>query len=288
MATTYEEQMSPEIVALDRASRVTRTPVEDGGTMVWREWGEGEPLLLLHGSHGGWMHFLRNIPELARSRRVIVPDIPGFGESDVPADLRSREDHAAAMVAGLRELVPQGAVDTIAFSLGATLACFMHFADPALLRRIIMVDAGGLDTPLRSPDLRPVRGLTGDAIRETNRHNLHAMMIHAPTRIDDTAIDISIYCGKRARTQVQYLVIPDKLLEALAKVRAPIDVIWAEHDYIHPDPELNTQVIRQHHPEAQLRVVPDAGHWPMYEQPEAFNAAALDLLSQPARPFLPE
>ena len=290
MASNAQLVISQEISDIEEQGRLTRTPVDGHGTMAWREWGDpaAEPLLLLHGSHGGWMHFLRNIPELSRSRRLIIPDIPGFGDSDPPTDLYSREDHATAMIAGLGALVPSGAVDCVAFSLGASLACFMHFAAPDRLRRIIMVDAGGLDTPLRTADLRSVRGLSGDAIREVNRHNLAAMMIHDPARIDDAAIDISIYCGKRCRTQVQTQVIPDKLLQAVKAVRAPIDVIWAEHDYIHPDPELNTQAIRQYHPQARLRVIPDAGHWPMYEQPEAFNAAVLDLLSQPARPFPPE
>src|SRR3546814_12050761 len=88
--------------------------------MSWRLWGPdvpsgNAPLLLLHGSHGGWMHWLRNIQALARERCVIVPDMPGFGESDAPRDVHSREDHARAMVEGLHALGIRGPIDVIAF-----------------------------------------------------------------------------------------------------------------------------------------------------------------------------
>ena len=290
MSETEFAELPAEIRALAASSTLTRTPVgTDGAVMTWREWGAGEPLVLLHGSHGGWMHWLRNIPELARHRRVIVPDMPGFGESDPPADIESPQDHAAAMVDGLRRLEGiTGQVDVIAFSLGALLGCYMTLAAPDLFRRLIMVDAGGMDTPLRTADIRPVKGLTGQALRDVNRHNLGAMMIHDPALIDDTAIDISMYCGRRTRTRVMYHVIPDKLLAVAKQVRVPIDLIWAEFDYIHPDPELHGEVVRAFQPRALLRVVARAGHWPMYEQPEGFNAAALDLLAAPVRPRLAE
>ncbi|CAN5246224.1 alpha/beta fold hydrolase [soil metagenome] len=279
------ETLSEEIRTLDAASRVTRTPVGDG-SMAWREWGKGDPLLLLHGSHGGWMHWLRNIPELARTRRVIVPDMPGFGESDPPTDIDSPVEHARALAEGLRRLDGlHGPIDVIAFSLGALMGCYLTLEKPDIVRRLIVVDAGGLGTPVITADLRSLKGVKDDeAIRAANRHNLAAMMIHDPATIDETAVDISIFCGKRVRTRVQFQVIPDKMLAAVRRVRVPIDVIWGEHDYIHPGPELNADAIRTAHPEAKLRVVARAGHWPMYEQPGGFNAAALDLLARPLRP----
>ncbi|HEX4114045.1 MAG TPA: hypothetical protein VH020_16050, partial [Stellaceae bacterium] len=48
------------IAALDRVARHRETPCGDG-TMVWREWGEGVPVVLLHGGYGSWQHWLRNI-----------------------------------------------------------------------------------------------------------------------------------------------------------------------------------------------------------------------------------
>src|SRR2546423_8062139 len=47
--------------------------------------GEGPPVVLVHGLSGNWQNWLENIPRLAQERRVIAPDLPGFGESDRPA-----------------------------------------------------------------------------------------------------------------------------------------------------------------------------------------------------------
>lgn len=290
VSVATSEQLSDEIRALDAASKRTRTPIGSGSHHVtWREWGAGEPLLLLHGSHGGWMHWLRNIPDLARARRVIVPDMPGFGESDPPEDIDSPRAHARALADGVRALGGiSGPIDVLAFSLGALIGCYLSLEAPDLVRRLILIDAGGLDTPMRTADIRSVKGAAPEDIRSINRHNLQAMMLNDPDRIDETAIDISIFCGRRTRSRVQFQVVPDKLMQVVRQVRVPMDAIWGEHDYIHPDPELNAEMIRTVDPEAQLRVIEGAGHWSIYEQPEAFNAAALELLSAEPRPLRPD
>src|SRR5262245_48852631 len=53
------------VEALDGAARKVKTPCADG-SMVWRVWGEGEPLLLFHGGSGSWTHWIKTIPELSK------------------------------------------------------------------------------------------------------------------------------------------------------------------------------------------------------------------------------
>ena len=62
-------------------------PVHEGVRVRWRRFGEDTskpPLVLLHGGHGSWMHWLRNVEALSAARSVLVPDMPGFAESDTP------------------------------------------------------------------------------------------------------------------------------------------------------------------------------------------------------------
>ena len=66
------------VAAIDRAS-TRRTTSSDAGTVVWRIWGSGPPLVLLHGGTGSWMHWVRNIEDLSTSFTLIVPDLPGLG-----------------------------------------------------------------------------------------------------------------------------------------------------------------------------------------------------------------
>ena len=72
------------------------TPCGDG-SMVWRVWGSGPPLVLFHGGYGSWMHWIRNVLVLAREFTVIAPDLPGLGEFGDAARAahrrRPRPDH---------------------------------------------------------------------------------------------------------------------------------------------------------------------------------------------------
>lgn len=278
-----QEILIPHPEAQDLAARAVRHEIpHQGGVVAWRLWGQGKPLLLLHGSHGGWMHWLRNIAALARDHLVIVPDMPGFGESDPPADIESAADHAALLAEGLRSLPGiAGPVDLVGFSLGAVIGVNMALLAPDLVSRLVLVDAGGLGTAFIPADLRSPKGLEGEALRAVNGHNLGAMMLHDPAAIDECAIDMMLAYGPRARSRVQHYVVPDYLLQAARQASVPIDLIWGEHDAVHPDPAANAAVVRAFQPECELRVIADAGHWPMYEQPERFEAALRELLARP-------
>ena len=84
---------------LDAEAQRTESPCGDG-SMVWRSWGEGPPLVLLHGASGSWTHWIRNVLPLARHHRVLAPDMPGYGESDAPP-----EPHTAESLAERRRTV---------------------------------------------------------------------------------------------------------------------------------------------------------------------------------------
>ena len=68
---------------LERTAWRTETPCGDG-TMVWRSWGDGPVLVLFHGGAGSWRHWAHNIDVLSREYRLLVPDLPGLGESAFP------------------------------------------------------------------------------------------------------------------------------------------------------------------------------------------------------------
>lgn len=251
--------------------------------MVWRTWGEGPPVLLLHGSHGSWMHWVRNIPALATDRQVWVPDLPGYGESAPPPDITSPPSHADTLATGLRAL-GVGPVDVVAFSLGALLGTHLALAEPELVRRLLLVDVGGLGTFMRHVELSPSRGLEVDSVEwwEAQHRNLLTMMLHDPARVDDVAL-WAYAKSPQPTSRVHFELIPDKLVQVLPQITVQIDAIWGEHDWPHPDPTANGAVLRQVQPQAQVRVVPGAGHWSMFENAAAFNQHAGDLLDQPLR-----
>jgi pimeloyl-ACP methyl ester carboxylesterase len=284
-ADSFPADAEPAAVIADfeRRARRHETPCGEGA-LVWRAWGSGgPPVLLFHGGHGAWSHWIRNIDALAQARTVWAPDLPGFGESALPP----REDHAAiseALAAGMRRLIaPELPVDIVGFSFGGVVAAHLAAFHPELVRRLILVDTGGLDLPMGEIDVRGVRGLAGEERRAVLRANLLSLMLHDPASVDALALHLQAANGRRARIQAEKLVLPDKLLLILPRVSVQLDAIWGEHDNPHPDPAAQEGVFRRFQPDLDFRVIPGAGHWTMYERPAAFNRAGLDLLECPLR-----
>jgi 2-hydroxy-6-oxonona-2,4-dienedioate hydrolase len=105
-----------EFIAAIAAKGERRTTPTGNGDLVWRIWGRGDPLVLLHGGTGSWLHWIRNVEDLARDFAVIVPDIPGSGESATPEPPPTADRIAASMLAGLDRLIGPDVTFAIAAS----------------------------------------------------------------------------------------------------------------------------------------------------------------------------
>src|SRR4051794_5851229 len=104
------------VADMDARSTKFHTP-SGAGQMIWRRWGSGSPVILVHGGAGAWSHWIRNIDALARHYTVWAPDTPGLGESATPepADLESL---CKTVQSGAAQLIPEGSMDVIGFSMG--------------------------------------------------------------------------------------------------------------------------------------------------------------------------
>lgn len=278
----------PAALLADIDARAIRIETPCGeGVMVWRVWGDRNlaPLVLAHGAQGSWNHWVRNVERLSRHRCLIVADLPGHGDSSMPES----EDHKSiskALALGLEMILGEGGlpVDLCGFSFGGVALAHLAAFHPHIARRLVIVGCGGLDTPMNHPRLGRVSGLVGDERRAALKSNLLGLMLHHPDSADDLAIHMLLPTAKAARLHVPPLVLPDRLLRILPEVRCPVDAIWGDCDWPHPDPAVQEAALRSVQPEAAFRVIENSGHWVMYERPEAFEAALLRILSQPVGP----
>ncbi len=284
-AAVSEADPAERVAAVAARARRVETPCGDG-SLVWRIWGEGEPLVLGHGAQGAWSHWIANIDALAAKRTVIAVDMPGHGDSAMPATL-DHEGISAVLAEGLRRIVPDRLpVDLVGFSFGGISFAYLAALHPGLVRRLVLVGTGGLGTPLGAVSLGRVGGLAGEERKAALKANLLGLMLHAPPSADDLAVHLLESNAAAARLpNAAELVLPDRLAKILPRIAVPVDAIWGEFDRPHPDPALQEAVIRRTHPRCDFRVIADAGHWVMYEQPEAFDATLLDMLGDhgPAR-----
>jgi pimeloyl-ACP methyl ester carboxylesterase len=255
------------------------TPCGDG-TMVWRSWGSGPPLVLLHGGYGSWTHWIRNVLPLARHFRVIAPDSPGLGESATPLEPWTAEGLAAIIVAGLQTVLrPDERLHLAGFSFGGVLGGHVAAQLGDRVRGFTVVGSNGLGLE-RSPT--PLRRVAPDASESeefaVHRYNLGQLMIADPDRIDELALYLQQTNHARARMRSRRFSRSDALLRALPQVTARLDGIWGERDRTaYPHLDERARVLRSFQPKARFAVVPGAGHWVQYEAPDQFNALLIEI-----------
>jgi len=249
------------------------TPCGDG-TMIWRSWGQGAPLVLLHGGYGSWMHWIRNVLPLSRQFRVIAPDLPGLGESATPPEPWTADGLAAIVVAGLNEILPGGEELRLAgFSFGGVIGGSVAAQLGERLRHFVVVGSNGLGLE-RSPT--PLKRVPPDDDETeefaTHRYNLNQLMIADADKIDELALYLQKTNHARARMRSRRFSRSDALAEALPRIKARLDGIWGERDATaYPHLEERARVLRAAQPEARFAVLPGAGHWAQFEAADSFN-----------------
>lgn len=283
VADAARDEPHAELRALAARARRKETPC-GAGTMVWRAWGDGRPLVLLHGGSGSWRHWARNIPFFAADRRVICADLPGLGDSDMPPMPATPESIAAILADGLRFVLPDDlGYDLAGFSFGALCSGHLAALDQARCLSLTVVGAGALGFERSPTQLVKVRHLEGNGRDEANRQNLAELMFADASRIDDVALAMQDLHTRRARFKSRGWANTDSLKQAIERGRAPLAAIYGDQDAIaRPYVGLRLDLIRGMREGATAESIPGAGHWVAYEAPGPFNAALNRVLARVA------
>lgn len=275
------QDLPPEALRILALSRQVDTPCGDG-ELVWHTWGDdaAEPLVLLHGGSGSWTHWIRNVEALAAmGRRVVVPDLPGFGDSARPPGGQDADAVAPALAQALPDLVGEAPVDVVGFSFGGLCGGLMAVAHPERVKRLVLVGAPGLGLRDRRLPLMSWRDApTEEGKLAAHRNNLGVLMLQ-PDNVDDLAIALQAANVPRDRMHRRRLALSDVLARTLPEIRCRVDAIYGEQDALYRDvlPGLREKIALA--PTlGELVLMPGAAHWLQYEQAGAFQRELLRLL----------
>ena len=266
---------------LESSAWRTETPCGDG-TMVWRTWGEGPVLVLFHGGAGSWRHWAHNIDVLSREYRLLVPDLPGLGESAFPPDGGDAMAVAGIVAHGIDVILGANErYDVAGFSFGGTMATCIGAIHGARVRSVTIIGSSGVGPAGSAVELLKVRHLSGQERVDTHRVNLNRLMIADPEKIDDLALAIQEWNTRHSRLKTPTLSRSGALAKALKQVVSPVNGIWGERDApANPRAPLRVAALRALRPDADVRMIPGAGHWVAYEAPEQFHAMLLEMLKR--------
>ena len=243
--------------------------------------GDGPPVVLLHGQ-GGWSGmWLPVVPELVKTHRVVAPDLPGLGASEVP----DGPPDAARVLAWLGDLIERTCPvppALVGASLGASIAARFAIAHPDRVSRLVLVGAGSLARFRPAP--RVVLALIRFIARPSERTQQGFLRQVAvdPARVRALMGDrweaSQAYSLDRARTpsvraanrrmlrELGTKTIPP---QELARIAVPTALIWGRHDRVMRLRIAEAASARYGWP---LHVIEHAGHFSV-EQPDAFREA---------------
>jgi pimeloyl-ACP methyl ester carboxylesterase len=253
------------------------------GHIAWRHWGRGPELLLMHGGSGSWLHWLPSIPALAERFSVWVPDMPGFGESDMPPEPVSFEAYCDIIRDGFLSLRrDQEPIDMAGFSLGSSVA--VRLARTLPVRNLVLSGANfQVLTQRPRRDLVSLRRIADPDERARGLlHNLRTMMIAHAEHVDTAALHLYDVDVRRRRLPRPALnnwgVITGELPSV--KVSRGVYALSGEDDQvIGGGAEVQRQALAKLRPDARYDTVARAGHWVMYEGGRAYSDALLRLLA---------
>lgn len=249
--------------------------VSDGAEsrISYLDLGSGEPLLLIHGGHGGWYHWIENMEALAEGRRVIAPDLPGFGGSSNPSSPLSLS-LLADELSGLLDRLGIGRIDIVAFSFGVCVAAFMAAAAPHRVRSLALVNPAGM-----GPVSSQLTEIQARAAAQARQHgvahgidiSLKEIMVSDPARWVPGLGDLIGRHVQATRAATRPIARTNPTRELLARVKAPIWLALGTRDP-HQIHELAARADWVASLSAGNEVcVQPAAHWLQFEVPQWFN-----------------
>lgn len=273
--------MTPRTGDLAILSRSPQLSTRNG--IAYRRFGEGPPLILLHGSSGSWTHWVRNIGALSRLRTVFALDLPGFGASgDVPPDI-SVDAYVEIVAAALAQMSNDDEpIDVVGFSFGGVIAAGVAALLRERLRRLSLLTPSGFSRPTGRKLELPRRkdfGTADGGRRAFHRAMLSTVMLAQKESIDEQAIDIQASNVERSRFDGSHISWSGRLLGYLGLIDRPIQLIYGERDPMpFPSAAARAAACRAVKPTIRLDWVEGAGHWLQYERAPAVNRLLADFL----------
>ena len=262
------------------------------------EVGEGPPLLFVHGHSGRWANWLENIPHLARTRRVVALDLPGFGASDMPAEPISIENYARTLDAVCEELEIDAAA-VVGNSMGGFVSAELAIKFPQRVERLVLVSAAGLSTQyigLSSEHFRRrsvgafarvVNAYAGipEARAETlmRRGRLRRAILNVVVRHPDRlpapiCTELIRGSGKPAAPAATDTIMSYDFRDRVSEIACPTLIVWGADDRIVP--AHSADEYKRLIPDTRKEIFADTGHVAMVERPARFNRVLQEFLAE--------
>ena len=216
--------------------------------IYYEEYGQGEPLIFLHGNNGSIEDFYQQIPFFAKHYRLIVLDTRGQGRStDLTNTPYTYEEFANDLFQVIQKLNLKK-VNLVGWSDGGNTALIFNAQHPELVNKIVTIGAVLNPNGVSKELIENLKNLANNPSESTNLR-LIELMLNEP---NITKLELN-------------------------KIQNPVLVIAGEKDEVK---ESHTKEIQQNISKAELLIIPNSTHYVPFEQPKILNEAILKFLKK--------
>jgi pimeloyl-ACP methyl ester carboxylesterase len=244
-------------------------------------------VILLHGTGGHWETFAPNLAALSEHFHCVAIDMVGNGFSDKPDydyEIAVYVEH----VLGLMDHFGMTSANFVAMSLGAFVASAMSVGHPDRVDKVILMSPAGREAS--AANMARIRAERTKAVNEPTWESLHAVFAHLiadeTNRLPDLiGLRQAVYRRDDTRNTIDRLLIlqdekvrhrnliPD---DEWRSITAPVMIVASGRDHgVYQD---TARAIAELIPNSEVFDMASVRHWPHFEDPEAFNAAAVEFL----------
>ncbi len=264
--------------------------VINGVNTYYNEAGEGDPLLLIHGSGPGvsaWANWNLVFPIFSKKFHLYAPDLIGFGSTDKLTDGEYGIDVWVNQMIGFIEAKKLQPVSIVGNSLGGCIALHIAHRRPDLVKRIVMMGSSGTHFKLTEgldrvwgytpsfENMKKVIDVFSYDTKFANDSNVVQMRYEATIAgdgINQKAFE-SMFPAPRQR-HVDAMALSD---EQLKSIETPSLFLHGREDLVVPIEETSWRMANLL-PNAEMHMFSKCGHWTQIEHAERFNTLVADFL----------
>ena len=252
----------------------------DGLTIAYRESGTGPPVLLLHGWPTSSLLWREVMVPVARANRVVAVDLPGFGASDKPLDVRYNFAFFERVLDGFLAKLGIDALGLAVHDLGGPIGLHWLLDRPGRVTKLALLNT--LVYPEFSDAVKEfVRACAApdasekvtspSGLEELLRDGLADRASLAPETLAALLEPFQTPDARRALAAAGigverrgFIAIAQKL----PSLRVPVRIIYGERDRLLPDVATTMARVKTDLPQAEVTVLSDLGHFIQFEAPE--------------------
>jgi len=240
----------------------------------YEDQGKGNAIVFVHGhpfNHTMWRY---QVPRFSTTHRLIMPDLRGYGRTDVTSG-KVMLDEMALDILHLLEILQIETAVFCGLSMGGQIVLDFYRLFPEKIKALVIVDsdARGEKPESRTQRLQKADKIMGTGMRQHTDDTIHQyiapaslannpMYMHLHEMMSTTTAEGAAAAHRGRAERRDHLSI-------LPAIRVPSLIIVGEEDYFTPLPI--ARIMSDNIPGTQLAVIPGAGHLPNMEAPEVFN-----------------